>query len=136
VVLFLVGGRRCALAVSRVRSVVMPRALDGEAVAPGGAVVGVVRDGGAVIPVVDARRWLDVAPPAAAPARPRWIVLRRESRRLALAVDGVERVCAARAVDAPAAERARVSRYFSLAGALYAEPDVDAIFDLAEGAGA
>jgi chemotaxis signal transduction protein len=134
VVLFHVGVRRCALPVSRVRAVVMARPLDGGAVTPDGAVIGVVRDGAVVIPVVDARRWLGVEAPPIAPGRSRWIVLRRETRRLALAVDGVERVGVATVLDPPAVERARVSRYFSLGGALYAEPDVDAIFALAEGA--
>lgn len=135
VVLFQVGARRCALPVAVVRGVVLPRALDGEAGAPGGPLLGVVRDGEAVIAVIDGRRWLGVATSVPAPARPRWIVLRRDGRRLALAVDGVERVCAAAvAEDVPSVEGDRVSRYFTLPGALCAEPDLGALFALSRGA--
>lgn len=137
VLLFLVGGRRCALPVAGLRGVVMPRPVDGAAGADGGAVLGVVRDGGAVVPVVDLRRWLDAsAPPSPAP-RPRWIVVQRGPHRVALAVDGVERVAAASAsADAPGVERPRVARYLAVAGALCAEPDVDAIVALVAGRGA
>jgi chemotaxis signal transduction protein len=135
VVLFQVGARRCALPVAVVRGVVVPRALDGESGAPGGPVLGVVRDGEAVIAVIDARRWLGIAPLAATPTRPRWIVLRRDGRRLALAVDGVERVCAAAvADDVPSVESDRISRYFTVSGAVCAEPDLGALFALSRGA--
>ncbi|MDO9020265.1 MAG: chemotaxis protein CheW [Deltaproteobacteria bacterium] len=134
VVLFQVGARRCALPVAAVRGVVFPRPLDGETGAPGGPVLGVVRDGEAVIPVIDARRWMGVAPATPPAMRSRWIVLRRDGRRLALAVDGVERVCAAAvADDVPLVEGDRVSRYFTLPGALCAEPDLGALFALSRG---
>lgn len=130
VVLFQVGARRCALPVSAVRGVVLPRALDGVAGVERSAVLGVVRDGAAAIPVLDARRWLGVEGPV--PPRPRWIVAHCLGRRLALAVDQVDRVClAAVADDAPGVERPRVSRYFTVQGALCAEPDLAAMTSLA-----
>lgn len=136
VVLFQVGPRRCALPVESVRAVVLPRPVDGAAGLTHASLVGVVRDGGAVIPVVDARRWMGVADAPVAP-KPRWIVAHRAGRRVALVVDAVERVCRAAVADAaPGAERARVSRYLAVQGALCAEPDLAAMAAVADARGA
>jgi purine-binding chemotaxis protein CheW len=109
---FWVGGQEYALDIMRVEEILQP--LRGTPVPNAPSYVeGVVKVGGAIVPVVDLRRRLAAGQPPAK-AKPKLLICRLGNRRVALHVDGVSEVIRVRRSEikpAPQFHSARASPF-------------------------